>query len=325
MAAQREWILIREIVVQRVDVPTASRPSTRIPKEQPPKEQTPKEQKESSSYPLNAVAVFIGFFAGSVAWLLVRCSPRESRNTKNLGELSCWALYYILVLDLLVFFLLWPSSGPAGAYGRQPPQPHSDFVSNKLCASGQPHQQHLPLDWQSLSSGILNVDASKIMHLGSAADPRFSKHSEQAPKAPKAFLSVGLILDPETEPATAANDLAHLLSATGNAALVGILVPPSEKARQARRGELILGIRAMLGGLSPEMQALIHLLDPSLDLYPHPPARRYNVDLALLISFLRPLADTFMLLETSSVMAPGYPQLLQQHSLRLASQILRLF
>ena len=104
-AAQKEWIAIREIVLQSLD---DTIPGTEIPSEDVPTE------KRGPRYSLEhaLLAALVGFSAGIVAWMAVLISRCTFRTvTEAFGMLSCWTLYYLIALDVLIcWFVTAPES-----------------------------------------------------------------------------------------------------------------------------------------------------------------------------------------------------------------------
>ena len=232
----------------------------------------------------------------------------------------------MIALDILVYCCLKPSQETEDIKEMQDALQHT---SRKLaersesfnpCASGNSHQAETSIDWRSLRSGILSIDSRKLVRLGPGGDPR----AEKAPA--RAFLSIGLILDPiSTEPESAVSALTRLVDASAGGAIIGVLVAHVSQLSHAsqlssRRQEMIQKVQHMLEGLSTEKHALVHLLDPALDLYPAHSARSDNIDLALLISFLRPLAETFMSVDWTCPVVQKYPDLIRRYTSNLDSR-----
>lgn len=313
--SQTAWVSIREIVLQSLDVEKQTSTPTALPEEPPPKADV----QYSLQHAL--LAALVGFAAGAVAWLAVwacQCACRDV--TAASGLLSWWTLYYLVALDILIYFFVTPteSSNPPvavrQAFSMPRPAPPRRLQVQSVCKSGEPRKEALALDWRSMGSGILSISPQKLVHLGPGPDPRDPKQVQRS----RGLVSVGFILDPTLE--LAASILEGLLNA-GDGAVIGILVAHGSSAAQsAQRQSLLQSIGDVLRKLSPDKQMLVHLLDPSPDLYPEPSRRPDNINLALLIQFLRPLAETFMSLEWGSPLAQDYPMLIQRHVNLLTSQ-----
>ncbi|CAE7258393.1 mgat4b [Symbiodinium sp. CCMP2592] len=311
---QTEWVSIREIVLQSLDVEKQTSTPTALQEEPPPKADV----QYSLQHAL--LAALVGFSAGGVAWLAVwacQCACRDV--TAASGLLSWWTLYYLVALDILIYCFVTPteSSNPPvavrQAFSMPRPAPPRRLQAQSICNSGEPRKEALALDWRSMGSGILSISPQKLVHLGPGPDPRDPKQVQRS----RGLVSVGFILDPTLE--LAESILEGLLSAGD--AVIGILVAHgSPAAQRAQRQSLLQRIGDVLRKLSPDKQTLVHLLDPSPDLYPEPSRRPDNINLALLIQFLRPLAETFMSLEWGSPLAQDYPMLIQRHVNLLTSQ-----
>ena len=318
VGGQQEWISIREIVVLSLSNLPETTTSTQGLSDN-------SSERRQAQYSLQhaLLAAIVGFSAGAVAWLAVCTCSCICPLTEKFGAFSSWTLTFLLALDALVYFCLRPFSiGDEPDAAAEIQRSHKEPVSRPVeasesqwpCPSGSRRQPNLSLDWHSLSSGIRSIDPLKLRHLGPGTDPRSEPRT-------RAFLSVGLVLDSTgTEAVAAASAVSKLLEAGGSGAILGILIAHVPQALSARRQEMIQQIQAVLGRLGAERQALVHLLDPSPDFYPELPARWSNIDLALLVGFLKPLAETFMSLDSDCPMAQDYPELIRRHTSKLESK-----
>jgi len=298
---QKEWVAIREIHVDRVESQKEKQSEKTLPSSagflQPRKYG---ESAASSAVQHALEAALLGFLSGSVAWLVVwqihKCGERQ---VGSLGCLCPWSLTFMLLMDLALLSLL--ESSPSSTSQQQ------TTSQGPLCKNRK-RRTKLPIDWRWLRPGISFVDKTLVRHLGPANDPRHGKWE-------KRLISVGMIVQPEMDPTILAQAILHLAKTGAGKAIVAVLVG-QRKVSLERRPQFLEKLRESLGHVQGDV---LHLLDPAADLYPEPPSRMDNIDLALLTAFLEPLSNTFMLIEPNSVLLQDYPDQVERFITHLDS------
>eukprot|EP00434_Breviolum_minutum_P006965 symbB.v1.2.006148.t2/scaffold360.1/size220131/2 len=298
---QKEWVAIREIHVDRVESQKEKQSEKTLPSSagflQPRKYG---ESAASSAVQHALEAALLGFLSGSVAWLVVwqihKCGERQ---VGSLGCLCPWSLTFMLLMDLALLSLL--ESSPSST-------PQQQTTSQGPLCKNRKRRTKLPIDWRWLRPGISFVDKTLVRHLGPANDPRHGKWE-------KRLISVGMIVQPEMDPTILAQAILHLAKTGAGKAIVAVLVG-QRKVSLERRQQFLEKLRESLGHVQGDV---LHLLDPAADLYPEPPSRMDNIDLALLTAFLEPLSNTFMLIEPNSVLLQDYPDQVERFITHLDS------
>lgn len=298
---QKEWVAIREIHVDRVESQKEKQSEKTLPSSagflQPRKYG---ESAASSAVQHALEAALLGFLSGSVAWLVVwqihKCGERQ---VGSLGCLCPWSLTFMLLMDLALLSLL--ESSPSST-------PQQQTTSQGPLCKNRKRRTKLPIDWRWLRPGISFVDKTLVRHLGPANDPRHGKWE-------KRLISVGMIVQPEMDPTILAQAILHLAKTGAGKAIVAVLVG-QRKVSLERRPQFLEKLRESLGHVQGDV---LHLLDPAADLYPEPPSRMDNIDLALLTAFLEPLSNTFMLIEPNSILLQDYPDQVERFITHLDS------
>ena len=294
---QKEWIAIREIQVERLN-PEASDKATDKAASQVFLQ--PRKHAEPASYAVQHAfeAAAVGFLAGSAAWLVFWNLSKHSELGQMMSSFGCfgpWSLTFLLVMDLaLVGFVESPPQSVLTTKPAQPPQ----LTQTTVCKNGKPRKK-LPIDWRWLRPGISFVDKALVKHLGPANDPR-----QHGPV--KSQMSIGVIAEDNMDADFVAKSIKQLVESGAGHATVAVLVAQTKTSE--RRKAFLHKLLQKLQNLQLQADSgLLHILDPAEALYPEPPARTDNIDLALLTAFLEPLSETFMFVELDSVLVQDYP------------------
>ncbi|CAK9086177.1 unnamed protein product [Durusdinium trenchii] len=296
---QPEWIAIREIVIEPQSS-TSTKPNFLSPKVHS------SEVSHSFHYALQHAfeAAALGFLAGSLAWVAIWEFGKRYEIMRSVGCFAPWTFTFIMVLDVSLLIFLKPD---------RPTVPSSDpspTPSPLLCQNQRPREK-LPLDWRVLRPGISFLEKSQLKHLGPARDPRETSEAWE-----KRQVSIGVIAQPDMDAAFVASSVLQIVQHGAGDATIALLVGQARNSPWSpRRQEFVQKLRELLhqGG------DLLHLLDPSADLYPEAPTKTENVDLALLTAFLEPLSDAFMMVELDCGLVKDYPYHLRRFTQTLDS------
>jgi hypothetical protein len=121
-------------------------------------------------------------------------------------------------------------------------------------------------------------------------------------------MSIGVIAEPDLDAAAVATSIKQLVASAAGHATVAVLVAQARNPLERRQDFLQKLLHHLRGSLQVGDRRFLHILDPAGGLYPDPPARTDNIDLALLTAFVEPLSDSFMLVELDSVLVQDYPK-----------------
>lgn len=319
---QKEWIAIREIEVEhmgRTELLTSKAVDKALDKPHAsPGFLQPRRHAEPASYAVQHAleAAALGFLAGSAAWLAFWQLSKSGLGqiTNSLGCFGPWSLTFILIMDLALVSLI--DSSPQSVLTTQPlPQPATYTRAATVCKNGRPREK-IPIDWRFLQPGISFVDKALVRHLGPANDPR--EHGESNGESngehgsvksrTKSRMSIGVIAEPDLDAAAVATSIKQLVASAAGHATVAVLVAQARNPLERRQDFLQKLLHHLRGSLQVGDRRFLHILDPAGGLYPDPPARTDNIDLALLTAFVEPLSDSFMLVELDSVLVQDYPK-----------------
>ena len=319
---QKDGIAIREIEVEhmgRTELLTSKAVDKALDKPHAsPGFLQPRRHAEPASYAVQHAleAAALGFLAGSAAWLAFWQLSKSGLGqiTNSLGCFGPWSLTFILIMDLALVSLI--DSSPQSVLTTQPlPQPATYTRAATVCKNGRPREK-IPIDWRFLQPGISFVDKALVRHLGPANDPR--EHGESNGESngehgsvksrTKSRMSIGVIAEPDLDAAAVATSIKQLVASAAGHATVAVLVAQARNPLERRQDFLQKLLHHLRGSLQVGDRRFLHILDPAGGLYPDPPARTDNIDLALLTAFVEPLSDSFMLVELDSVLVQDYPK-----------------
>lgn len=332
---QWEWVAIREIRLTTPDQPGPVVPliSSIEPALLPSEERVSREKVETPPAAHHALlhamgAAIAGLIAGFMGWLAVWQSQKHFElGLQTVGAFTCWAVSFVLVLDVMLIFGLNPPAPPQmpdevgilheGIASRRLsslPSPDTAELPRKPCKHGVP-QRNVRIDSRALRPGVLDVDPSSVRHLGPSADPRSSGPSPTA-SGQQRFMSVGMVADPNLDVDRVAQAVTELVRLGSGQAVVAVLVAQNISA-SSRREQFVENLRKKFSAAEVAIKDNLHLLDPAASLYPPPPTRTGNVDIALLSMFLAPLAQNFMQVDPLCSMSQYYPSHIQGYTTRL--------
>eukprot|EP00930_Biecheleria_cincta_P055881 TRINITY_DN42131_c0_g1_i1.p1 TRINITY_DN42131_c0_g1~~TRINITY_DN42131_c0_g1_i1.p1 ORF type:complete len:1387 (-),score=248.39 TRINITY_DN42131_c0_g1_i1:9-4130(-) len=329
--SQQQWIAIRDIVIVTRERQALFSPSTSAL----PIATEAKGGTAAHSAILHALtAAGIGLLAGTTAWLAV-WQTRE--RWERLGGFGCWASCFAVVLDIGLMQTLAPMQEDsalqhpmafAGAdkaasekkvmLPQKPPLPpgHLSELPRKPCGSGV-LQPRLQIDWRAMTPGIAAVHPDQLHHLGPGSDPRSTGSSSSSQRK---FMSVGIVADASMDANSVAEAALQLARSGRGKAIVAVLVSPrdSSKGGKTDRASFVEKLRTILGSAADLSEAsLLHLLEPSENLYPPPPLKTKNIDIAMLSMFLAPLAHNFMQVEPLCSMVQDYADSIRTYTEQL--------
>lgn len=317
--SQNQWVGIREIVIVTRDKQALfSSGTSPVPSTSEVKGGT-----AAHGAIMHALtAAGLGLLASVAAWLAVwQTRERWERS----GGFGCWATTFAAVLDVALIQTLAPTQEDNALHkpavpGKgdevdseikaMPPQKpslppgHISQLPKKPCGRGV-RQPRLQIDWRAMAPGIAAVNPEQLRHLGPSSDPRSISSSSSSQRK---FMSVGIVVDASMDANSVAEAAIRLARSGQGKAAVAVLVSPrhSSKGGKTDHETFVDRLRRLLASAETSEASLLHLLEPSEELYPPPPMKTKNVDLALLSMFAAPLAHNFMQVEPLCSMAQGY-------------------
>ena len=291
---QHEWIAIREIVLERE--PQAPTKGTFLQ----PKlgsealDGLQNASPHASHYALHHAfeAAIVGFLSGGLAWLAIWHLGKKYGVIRSVGCVAPWTLIFMTLLAMSSFLL--PKPNQPTARKTLPVSDSSTTRKSDPCQNGMSREK-LPIDWRMLRPGISFLEKTRLKHLGPGKDPRDGPWLKRQ-------MSIGVIAQPDMNAESVASSVLQLVERGAGDVTVALLVGQTSNGQ--RRQEFIQKLHKLVG----EGGDLLHLLDPSRDLYPEVLPRSENVDLALLSFFLEPLSDAFMVVEPNCVLIKDFPR-----------------
>ena len=291
---QEDWIAVREILVNRNE--RKAQQDFLRKRDNAAQVESQHAAPHNTPYALQhaLAAAMLGFAAGSAAWLVIhRGRQQESRVIRSMGCFAPWSFTFLSLLDIGLA-LLRPKGHP------EAPEAKELQLVGSPCPNSRHSRKQLPIDWQWLQPGISFLGTG-VQHMGPGTDPR--EHPVRR------FMSIGIVAQVQMDVEGLARSVLQL--ARGNVT-VAVLLGRAREASPQSRSSFLQGLRGQVHGHLSEDH--LHLLDPAEALYPPAPARRENVDLALLTSFLEPLADAFMLVEPDCSVSPELFETIQRYT-----------
>jgi len=285
--------------------------------------------------PLNTLcAASVGVFAGIMGWFFVCLGQQHCRSgLQSVGQFTCWAMSFVLFVDLLFFLALTPPGPPPMSMSHMsaanvscqavapviaattifsttttftstttmppPTTPLPEFpIASVIRAPGLRR-----LDKRWLKPAIRRLDISSI-HVQNLWDS-----SVNGPM----WLTVGLVVDVDTLSPSKIVHTADQIIVAGESSVVVILnvIGANEKLRE----ELFTMLQRLLA--DKVKAGLLRVISAPAKLYPSPPVKRENIDYALLLMAAVALGEFYMLVESDCNPKPSFFSSLKAYTHRL--------